>query len=179
MTDPIRILADGTIKQINPFSGTQVWTVPGRGHRPMNTAGDGLLRVESAEPGHHCPFCERRYLETPPEKSRVARTESGWERIDALPADRLHDTVAEFRRIPNMFEILSLDYWEDNHGHRMPADVRRRMDEYLADPQGMRTWPPSRGGRRARSASRRIAGTRWRASGSWTTTTTSSTAPTT
>ena len=136
MTDPIRILADGTIKQINPFSGTQVWTVPGRGHRPMNTAGDGLLRVESAEPGHHCPFCERRYLETPPEKSRVARTASGWQRIDALPAGRLHDTVAEFRRIPNMFEILSLDYWEDNHGHRMPADVRRRMEGYLADPAG-------------------------------------------
>ena len=30
--DPITTMADGTIKQVNPFSGTEVWTVPGAGH---------------------------------------------------------------------------------------------------------------------------------------------------
>ncbi|WP_300078586.1 DUF4921 family protein, partial [Propioniciclava sp.] len=24
-------MADGTVKQLNPFTGTEVWTVPGRG----------------------------------------------------------------------------------------------------------------------------------------------------
>ena len=28
-------MPDGTVKQINPFTGTEVWTVPGRGHRPL------------------------------------------------------------------------------------------------------------------------------------------------
>lgn len=136
VTDPIRILPDGTIKQINPFSGTQVWTVPGRGHRPIEPAGDGVLRVESETPGHHCPFCEKRYLDTPPEKSRLVRTGSGWERLDRLPAHELSDTVAEFRRVPNLFEILSLDYWVDNHGHQTSLPVRQRMADYLADPAG-------------------------------------------
>ncbi len=27
-------MPDGTVKQVNPFTGTQVWTVPGRGNRP-------------------------------------------------------------------------------------------------------------------------------------------------
>ena len=33
---PLVTMADGTIKQINPFSGTEVWTVPGRGNRPLS-----------------------------------------------------------------------------------------------------------------------------------------------
>ena len=42
MAEPLRKLADGTGKQINPFSGTEVWTVPGRGARPL-----GLSAPES------------------------------------------------------------------------------------------------------------------------------------
>jgi hypothetical protein len=30
-------MADGTIKQVNPFTGTEVWTVPGRGNRPLGS----------------------------------------------------------------------------------------------------------------------------------------------
>ena len=33
--EPLRRMPDGTVKQINPFSGTSVWTVPGRGNRPL------------------------------------------------------------------------------------------------------------------------------------------------
>ncbi|WP_300906572.1 DUF4921 family protein [Corynebacterium stationis] len=33
---PFTQMADGTLKQINPFSGTEVWTVPGRAHRPVD-----------------------------------------------------------------------------------------------------------------------------------------------
>ena len=35
----LRTMADGTLKQVNPFSGTEVWTVPGRGNRPLAAAG--------------------------------------------------------------------------------------------------------------------------------------------
>ncbi|MBN9375327.1 MAG: DUF4921 family protein, partial [Cellulomonas sp.] len=32
---PLQRLADGTVKQVSPLTGTTVWTVPGRGHRPL------------------------------------------------------------------------------------------------------------------------------------------------
>lgn len=136
VAEPIQILSDGTIKQVNPFSGTQVWTVPGRGHRPFQGLQTQARPVEHGKDGSHCAFCERRYFDTPPEKARMIRNDAGWERIDALAANRLHETRAEFRRVPNLFEILSLDYWEENHRHRMPTRIRLRMQEYLDDPEG-------------------------------------------
>ncbi|TRY18164.1 DUF4921 family protein [Tessaracoccus rhinocerotis] len=136
MAEPIQILPDGTIKQVNPFSGTQVWTVPGRGHRPLGAPGGRDRPIEPERAGRHCAFCELRYLDTPPEKARMVRNETGWERIDAVAANRLYETSAEFRRVPNLFEILSLDYWEDNHKHRMPTRIRLRMQEYLDAPEG-------------------------------------------
>ena len=33
--DWLTMMADGTVKQLNPFSGTEVWTVAGRGNRPL------------------------------------------------------------------------------------------------------------------------------------------------
>ncbi|MDW8464688.1 MAG: DUF4921 family protein [Chloroherpetonaceae bacterium] len=29
-------MPDGTVKQINPFNGTEVWSVPGRGRKPLD-----------------------------------------------------------------------------------------------------------------------------------------------
>ena len=55
---------------------------------------------------------------------------------DALPAAELFDTVAEFRRVPNLFEILSYSYWHANHGYEIPDAARERMEGYLADPAG-------------------------------------------
>lgn len=134
--EPIRRMADGTIKQVNPMSGTQVWTVPGRGNRPLGSAAGSSAPIRVARQGRYCAFCSGRYWETPPEKSRLVRTSDGWRRLDLLPAGELNATTAEFRRIPNLFEILSLDYWEDNHGYEMPPHARRRMEAYLADRDG-------------------------------------------
>lgn len=134
--EPIRVLADGTIKQVNPFSGTQVWTIPGRGNRPIGGPPGAPRLIDHERDGRHCAFCSGRYTETPPEKSRLVRTSDGWRTLDLLPATELNATVAEFRRVPNLFEILSLDYWEDNHGYQMPADARERMFAYLADETG-------------------------------------------
>ncbi len=134
--DPVRVLPDGTVKQVNPLSGTQVWTVPGRGNRPLRAA---ALPMEPLAPGlhdSHCAFCPRRYRETPPEKARLVRDDTGWRRLSRVPARELDRTVAEFRRVPNLFEILSLDYWRLNHGYRVPPDLTAWMEAYLADPDG-------------------------------------------
>ena len=57
-------MADGTLKQVNPLSGTEVWTVPGRGNRP-------LAEAKAEISGSTCAFCWGRKLETPPEKARM------------------------------------------------------------------------------------------------------------
>lgn len=133
---PLTTLPDGTVKQVNPLSGTEVWTVPGRGHRPIATAVSAPGPIDHSHDGAFCAFCSQRYLETPPEKSRVLHTSAGWERRDFTPASELSATTAEFRRIPNLFEILSLNYWRANHEFRMPAHAVERMEAYLADPAG-------------------------------------------
>ncbi|MBK8463687.1 MAG: DUF4921 family protein [Nigerium sp.] len=129
-------LADGTIKQLNPFTGTEVWTVPGRGNRPL-----GLSRVEPRAltphaDGSACAFCERRYDETPPEKSRVILTPDGYETLYRTPAEDLFATTAEFRLVPNLFEILSYEYWHLNYGYTLPPRVAARKEAYLASHAG-------------------------------------------
>ena len=135
--EPLTRLADGTVKQISPFTGTEVWTVPGRANRPISHPVAEVRPLEAADRTHSCAFCSGRYLETPPEKARVVRrADGGFERLDALTASALFDTVAEFRRVPNLFEILSFDYWHINHGYEIPDAARERMEAYLADPAG-------------------------------------------
>ncbi len=130
-------LKDGTVKQLNPFSGTEVWTVAGRGNRPLGVVLPDPVPLEPGQHGRYCAFCEHRYLETPPEKARVVRHADGsWETRYRTAAENLHDTVAEFRRVPNLFEILSYDYWHDNYGYELPVRVRDRKTAYLASPAG-------------------------------------------
>ena len=76
-TPYLTTMSDGTVKQLNPFTGTEVWTVPGRGNRPLGVRVENPVALDPAQDGAHCAFCERRYLETPPEKSRVIRSHDG------------------------------------------------------------------------------------------------------
>ncbi len=132
----ITTMRDGTVKQLNPFSGTEVWTVAGRGHRPLGLAATRPEPIDTSARGHYCPFCEDRYLETPPEKSRVIRDSRGWYTVYRTPAEALFDTVAEFRRVPNLFEILSYDYWHANYAYEIPTDIAERRRSYLESPAG-------------------------------------------
>ncbi|PFG40110.1 galactose-1-phosphate uridylyltransferase [Georgenia soli] len=136
LTRPLNRLADGTVKQVNPLTGTEVWTVPGRGHRPISTAPAARERLDPAGETRTCAFCPGRHLDTPPEKARLVRTPEGWRTLHHLPAEELDATVAEFRRIPNLFEILSLDYWRANHGYQVPASALDHEREYVATPAG-------------------------------------------
>ena len=134
---PLTRLADGTVKQVNPFTGTQVWTVPGRANRPLvPPAARRPKPVVAKETGRRCAFCSRRYLETPPERERVVRRGDTWERLVEVPPEELFDSVAAFRLFPNLFEIVTYDYWVANYGFRPSPDAAARQAAYLASPAG-------------------------------------------
>jgi galactose-1-phosphate uridylyltransferase len=131
-------MPDGTVKQINPYTGNSVWTVPHRGNRPLSSLSSDPRPLDPIEEGRYCAFCEHRYLETPPEKARLVRDPDGWHLLRALPVERLGETVAEFRRIPNLFEILAFDYWSLNYGFVPGSEARTHHDTYLSTEDGRR-----------------------------------------
>jgi len=133
------IMPDGTVKQVNPFTGTEVWAVAGRRGRPLVNEGAGTAKpVEHHRPEGYCSFCESRYYETAPEKARLVRRNDRWEKLDFLPPDRYFETVADFRRTGNLFEIVTLDYWRKNYAYKLTAGRQRWKDEYLANPAGLK-----------------------------------------
>lgn len=131
--EPIQTMSDGTIKQVNPFSGTEVWTVPGRGHRPMALPADNSRPLEPGERDRYCAFCFERMLETPPEKSRISYD---GQLMPGLGAAELTSVRPAFRRVPNLFEILPFSYWKANYDYYPDAHTQERMARYLADPAG-------------------------------------------
>lgn len=179
----LRRLCDGTVKQLSPFTGTEVWTVPGRANRPLRLPQVEVRPLSSHMHTHTCAFCSGRYLETPPEYARIVRfasvkdddaasadagartTGSGnagsaaagartkasganarlganagagdtWHTFFGLLPEYLDQSVAEFRRIPNLFEILPFNYWQANYGFKLPERCRDRLENYLADAAG-------------------------------------------
>lgn len=137
-------MADGTVKQINPFTGTEVWAVPGRGSKPLSN--DVPAAAKPFEPHAHndyCSFCETRYFETPPEKARLVMNRDknavpDHQVLRHLAAPEYFNTVADFRRVPNLFEIVTLDYWQKNYGFKMTRTQREWREKYLSDADGLR-----------------------------------------
>ncbi|OKL50690.1 DUF4921 family protein [Boudabousia marimammalium] len=134
-------MPDGTVKQRNPLTGTQVWTVPGRAHRPISMLPENPSPIDADANRHTCAFCTDRYLETPPEKSRLVRDisaygEVSWRQIDHISPSEIFRTTAAFRRIPNLFEIVSYTYWNLGHGHQPSEEQRRLMAQYLGSSEG-------------------------------------------
>jgi galactose-1-phosphate uridylyltransferase len=76
-------------------------------------------------------------METPPEKSRVVR-DDGWKVLHRVSAEHLFDTVAEFRVVPNLFEIVSYDYWHENYGYALSEENIAYKQKYLSTDQGRR-----------------------------------------
>ena len=134
MRPPLVRLPDGTVHQVSPVTGTVVWTVPGRANRPLPVAVD---RGEPLAPGaerHLCAFCEDRMLETPPEKDRLVAGTG--EILAHVPASRVSATTPALRRIPNLFEIISVDYWRRNHRWEVPTEAHERAAAYASEPEG-------------------------------------------
>ncbi|MGN6753490.1 MAG: DUF4921 family protein [Intrasporangium sp.] len=136
MTEPLERLPDGTVKQVNPFTGTKVWTLPDRGARPMMRTLPTPLPLNPADHDRYCAFCWGRMLDTTPEIARLVRTADGWAEVRGLLAEELHTSVPEFRVIPNLFEILSYDYWHLSHGWHATAHSDARRTAYLSTPLG-------------------------------------------
>lgn len=144
MTRPRRLLerlADGTVRQQSPLTGTVVWTVPGRSHRPITAALPAPRPLLATRRDATCAFCSAQYLETPPESARLvldpeSTAREPWHVLRDVPAEHLNDTVADFRRFPNLFEILSFEYWHANHGFEIPAEAAARAQRYVATTEG-------------------------------------------
>ncbi len=133
------IMPDGTVKQVNPFTGTEVWAVSGRRGKPItNDTPANAQEIVLHSPEDYCSFCESRYNETAPEKARLIRHEDGrWEHLATLPPDKYLGQPAEFRRVGNMFEIVTLDYWRKNYAYKLTPSQSRWKEEYIANPLGL------------------------------------------
>ncbi|HEX2704915.1 MAG TPA: DUF4921 family protein [Candidatus Lustribacter sp.] len=136
--EPLVCMADGTVKQKSPFTGLEVWTIPGRAERPIGGVPTERHHIDIATEGRVCAFCERCYLQTPPEKARIIRDPGGgWRTIENVPAAEVESTVAEFRLVPNLFSIVSLRYWTANYGYHLSPEEEARRAAYLASPDGL------------------------------------------
>lgn len=131
-------MPDGTVKQVNPFTGNEVWAVPGRAARPhRNGAVAAPKPIEEIDRDAACSFCAKRQFEVTPEKSRWLYTDQGWEEIHGLPANRYLSTPYTFRRVANLFEIVPLEYWKSNYNYRTPQEEVDRLEAYAATPEGL------------------------------------------
>ncbi|HNW58158.1 MAG TPA: DUF4921 family protein [bacterium] len=132
----IRMMPDGTEKQYNPFTGTEVWHIPGRKNRPIFT---GIPDTAQRIKGDHrdvCNFCPARYLMTPPEKARLVLQDGQWVTQSRLSPVEVVKGTAEFRRIPNLFEIVSINYWKKNFQYHLNEKNRAWKENYLSLPEG-------------------------------------------
>ncbi len=131
-------MADGTIKQINPFTDNEVWSVPGRRGKP--TAPDLARHPHPLSPSDKtsfCAFCTDRLLETPPEKSRLIQNADGsFHRMDRVRSNELWNQPWLFRRVPNLFEIVTVDYWKKNYLYHLTPENRAWKERYLAEDTG-------------------------------------------
>src|ERR1039458_6786762 len=136
----LTLMADGTIKQINPFTDNEVWCVPGRAAKP---SANGKLKapvlLTPEDFTSFCAFCPDRLFETPPEKSRLIQyDDGGLHRANHIPPSELKHSNWLFRRVPNLFEIVTVDYWKKNYSYFLSHANRQWKEMYLADPVGMR-----------------------------------------
>ncbi len=136
--NPYFTMSDGTLKHIHPLTGTEVWTVPTRAHRPFsNRPLKTPKRLEKVEKENYCDFCQTAYYRTPPEKARIIQTADGrYQKIEKLNLDFLDSSHAVFRRVANLFEIVTFDYWVKNHGFELSAAQSQWKKNYLENSRG-------------------------------------------
>jgi galactose-1-phosphate uridylyltransferase len=133
------ILPDGTEKYVNPFDDKQVWYIPGRRNRPIkrreSVPSDAAILVE---PENYCDFCPACYMSTPPEKARLIAVDHGYEYQHYVPPEKIFSQHAEFRRVANLFQILTLEYWRTNYSFQLPQSAMERKQDYLSNEIGYR-----------------------------------------
>ena len=130
-------LADGTLRILNPVVGEEVWTVPGRAQRPItNDPRRQPASLEGVDLDAVCHFCSKNSEHTPAEKSRVVREGQGYRVMEKQTAEQALSRSALFRRVPNLFEIVPMDFWKRNYGFRLSPLQRQWKEAYLSTPKG-------------------------------------------
>ncbi len=131
-------MPDGTIKQNNPLTGRESWFVPGRGDRPLpHHKQDQRKPIEPKVLEDYCSFCEAKYLETPPEKARLVTDSQGtYQTQQRLMPQELNKARPLFRRVANLFEIVTTDYWEKNYDYKLSPELLAWKETYLSSPAG-------------------------------------------
>jgi len=128
-------MLDGTEKQINPFTGREVWTIPGRNKKPtynsIKTESKPLIKTKTEK---FCNFCASNYKNTPPEKARLVKKETC---VHASTNRIFSKEVADFRRIPNLFEIVTTDYWKKNYNYKLSRSNKLWKSQYLSTKKGL------------------------------------------
>lgn len=130
---------DGTIKQISPFSGTEVWCVEERRRGPaINRIPERSYPFEKHHPEDYCHFCEANYFYCTPEKERVILDIDGsWKKGRHLSFEETEKVPAEFRRVGNLFEIVTYDYWTKNYQYKMNQVNKDWRDRYISTKRGL------------------------------------------
>ncbi|MGC8764473.1 MAG: DUF4921 family protein [Brevinematia bacterium] len=131
-------MPDGTLKQINPFSDTEVWCVEERRKGPAIN-GNSIEKVPfvPAENEEYCDFCEKNFLNCTPEKLRYFKNKDNeWEKLYYPDYEVISNIFPEFKTVGNLFEIVTYDYWRKNYNYEPPAYLREWRDSYLSIPDG-------------------------------------------
>jgi len=133
----VTTLKDGTVIYRNPFTETEAWFLPERKYRPSHANHNNIKKpLKLEEPQNYCAFCPTHYFETTPEKSRIERYNGDWQLVDAPTPQHIFSNTAEFRRIGNLYEIISHSYWTENFNFQLTPDQKKHKEAYLSDPQG-------------------------------------------
>ncbi len=131
-------MPDGTIKQVNPFTGTEVWSVPDRGRKPLDNEQDQRFgKLQHRDPEDYCSFCPTRYREIPPEKARLVHDGDTYKLVTGLTTSQYESESYLFRRVPNLFEIVSLNYWRKNYDYKLSEKQLRQKDRFIQDPSSI------------------------------------------
>ncbi len=130
-------MPDGTLKMTNPLTGRTAWWVPGRSGRPIHN-GRRVPPVETEihEPEDYCAFCPVNLLQTPPEIDRRLKEGDHTRTLSHLLPNQLAETDFLFRRMANLYEIVTLDYWRRNYDHRGVGRQREWAQDYKNNPEG-------------------------------------------
>ncbi len=132
-------MPDGTLKQINPYNGTEVWCVEERKRGPLiNNVPENPVPIQRSSPENYCDFCSVNYHLCTPEKARIFKDEKGnWQKIYQIAPEEMNKTYADFRRLGNLFEIVTYDYWTKNYHYKMTKENKDWKDRYLHSSIGL------------------------------------------
>jgi galactose-1-phosphate uridylyltransferase len=73
---------------------------------------------------------------TPPEKSRLEKADGRYVLKERIDPQAVLQGYAEFRRIPNLFEIVTFSYWQQNFHLQFSEKNRAWQQRYMSDKTG-------------------------------------------